>query len=98
MAYTIIWSPTARFDLRDVLLYISEFDLGAATRFGQDLFVAVDRLLYFPESGRVVPEFQDPAIREIIHKPCRIVYRLNKHEALVEIARIWHSARGVPVL
>lgn len=96
MAYALIWSPAARFDLWDVLSYISEFDPDAASRFGQGLFDAVERLSNFPESGRVVPEFRDPMMREIIHKPCRIVYRLNKHESLVEIARVWHSARGIP--
>ena len=96
MAYAIIWSPTARFDLWDVLSYISEYDTAAAARFGQGLFAAIDRLSDFPESGRIVPEFRDPMIREIIHKPCRIVYRYNEYEFLIEIARVWHAARGIP--
>lgn len=96
MAYALIWSPTARFDLWDVLSYISEFDPAAAARFGQSVFDAVDRLIDFPELGRVVPEFRDPTIREIIRRPCRIVYRIKKDEALVEIARVWHAARGIP--
>ncbi len=65
-------------------------------RFGQSVFDAVDRLIDFPESGRIVPEFRDPTIREIIRKPCRIVYRLKKDESPVEIARVWHAARGIP--
>lgn len=98
MAYTLVWSPTARFDLWDILSYISEFDPDAAARFGQAIFDAVDRLVEFPEMGRTVPEFKDPIIREIIRKPCRVVYRLEKDEELVEIARVWHAARGVPEL
>jgi toxin ParE1/3/4 len=96
MAYELIWSPTARFDLRDVLSYIAEFDADAAARFGRGVFYSVGRLADFPESGRIVPEFSDAEIREIIYKPCRIVYRLNSNEALIEIARVWHSARGIP--
>ncbi|MFW6152608.1 MAG: type II toxin-antitoxin system RelE/ParE family toxin [Verrucomicrobiota bacterium] len=96
MAYTLIWSPTARFDLWDVLSYISEFDPEAASRFGQYIFDSIDRLADFPGSGRIVPEFEDPAIREIICKPCRIVYRLKQDENLAEIARVWHAARGIP--
>ena len=96
MAYTLTWSPTARFDLWDVLSYISEFDPEAAARFGQGVFDAVDRLVDFPESGRTVPEFRDPTIREIIRKPCRIVYRVKKDAGIVEIARVWHAARGIP--
>jgi toxin ParE1/3/4 len=37
---------------------------------------SVERLSVFPESGRTVPELDDPSIREIIVKPYRIVYRL----------------------
>ena len=96
MAYTLTWSPTARFDLWDILSYISEFDPEAASRFGQSVFDAVERLADFPESGRIVPEFQDVDLREIICKPCRIVYRLRKNENLVEIVRVWHAARGIP--
>ena len=96
MAYTLTWSPTARFDLWDVLSYISEFDPEATARFGQCVFDAVDRLVDFPESGRTVPEFRDPTIREIIRKPCRIVYRVKKDAGIVEIARVWHAARGIP--
>jgi plasmid stabilization system protein ParE len=96
MVYSLIWSPTARFDLRDVLSYIAEFDDQAASRFGQAVFDAIQRLADFPESGRIVPEFQDPSIREVMCKPCRIVYRLKHDEQFVEIARVWHAARGIP--
>ena len=96
MAYTLTWSPTARFDLWDVVSYISEFDAEAAARFGQGIFDALDRLNDFPELGKTVPEFGDPAIREIIRKPCRIVYRVKKDEGLIEVARVWHAARGIP--
>jgi plasmid stabilization system protein ParE len=96
MACTLSWSPTARCDLWDVLSYISEFDPEAASRFGQSVFGTLERLVDFPESRRVVPEFKDPSLREIICRPCRIVYRLKKNENLVEIARVWHAARGVP--
>ena len=98
MAFTIVWSPTARFDLRDILSYISEFDPAAAASFGRNVFDSIERLIDFPESGRIVPEFRDPTIREIIRKPCRIIYRLQKEEAIVEIARIWHAARGIPAI
>ena len=48
--------------------------------------------------GRVVPEFGVPAIRELIFKPYRIVYRVNHERRLVEVARYWHAARGTPTL
>lgn len=96
MAYRLIWSPTARLDLRDIAAYIAEDRPGAAKKFIQRIFEAVEHLVEFPDSGRVVPEFNDPSIREIIRKPCRIVYRHKQPDRLVEIVRVWHAARGIP--
>jgi len=96
MAFELIWSPTAKFDLRDIATFIAENNASAAKKFVTSLFQTVERLVDFPESGRIVPEFNDPAIREVIRKPCRIVYRLNSTKRSVEIVRIWHAARGIP--
>ena len=98
MAFTLDWSPTARLDLWDLLSYIAESDPSAAAKFGSGIFHAVERLKEFPESGRIVPEFANPDIREIVRRPCRIVYRVKHDQEIVELARIWHSARGIPEL
>jgi plasmid stabilization system protein ParE len=95
MAYRLIWSPTARLDLRDLLTYIAEDDPAAARAFARSLFRTIERLPRFPESGRIVPEFNEPTIREVIRKPCRIVYRIKAEDHLIEIARVWHAARGL---
>ncbi len=96
MAFKLIWSPTARFDLKDIAAFIAEDSASAAERFVRSLFQVVERLADFPESGRIVPEFDDPVIREVIRKPCRIVYRVDSGKRIVEIARVWHAARGTP--
>ena len=94
MAFKLIWSPSARRDLKDIAAFIAEDSAWAAERFAGRLFQAVERLADFPESGRIVPEFGDPTVREVIRKPCRIVYRVKQRERIVEIARVWHSGRG----
>ena len=98
MAFALTWSPTARLDLWDLLSYIAESDPQAAAEFGRSVLKSIERLADFPESGRIVPEFNDPTIREVVRRPCRVVYRLKKGEREVEIARIWHAARGIPEL
>jgi plasmid stabilization system protein ParE len=98
MAFRLTWSPAARLDLRDLRAYIAEHDPSAAHRLVRGVFQAVDRLTSFPESGRVVPEFGDATIREVIRSPCRIVYRVKADQNLVEIARVWHAARGTPLI
>jgi len=98
MAYQLIWAPSARLDLRELASYIAEFRPEASMRFIGSVFQVVERLADFPESGRIVPEFDDPNIREVIRKPCRIVYRVKPQERTVEIVRVWHAARGTPEL
>jgi toxin ParE1/3/4 len=98
MAYRLTWAPSARLDLRELASYIAESHPMAAAGFVRQVFHAVEHLADFPQAGRVVPEFDDPNIREVIRRPCRIVYRVKAEERIVEIARIWHAARGMPQL
>lgn len=98
MAYKLIWAPSALFDLKDIFSFIAESSHQNSVRFIKSIFQQVEQLTKFPESGRVVPEFDDPGIREIIRKPCRIIYRLKSKKHIIEIVRIWHAARGLPKL
>lgn len=41
--------------------------------------------------GRIVPEFGQPFLRELIHPPFRIVYRRDPGRA--RIVRVWRSER-----
>ena len=70
MASKLIWAPSARFDLKEIASYIAESRPEASIRFAKSLFHSVEHLIDFPEAGRIVPEFGDPSIREIIRKPC----------------------------
>ncbi len=96
MVFKLIWSPSARLDLKDIANFIAEDSPSAAEQFVNSLFHVVERLAEFPESGRVVPELADPAVREVIRNPCRIVYRIQRRKRTVEIVRVWHGARGTP--
>ena len=96
MAYEIVWSPAAKLDLKDLCEFIAQDNPYAASKFAQGVFDTIERLKHFPMSGRIVPEFGDATIREVIRKPCRIVYRLKEYECRIEIARVWYAARGIP--
>ncbi len=98
MAYKLIWSPASRDDLHDIVHFISRDSPERAEAFGYRLIAETDKLKDFPEIGRVVPEYTIPTIREIIVRSYRIVYRVNHERRLVEIARVWHAARGAPDL
>jgi toxin ParE1/3/4 len=96
MAYELIWSPVSRADLRGIVRFISRDNPQRAQSFALRLIAQVDLLQEQPEMGRVVPEHRIPYIREIIFRPYRIVYRVNHERKIVEIARVWHAARGTP--
>jgi toxin ParE1/3/4 len=98
MAYKLIWSPAARDDLFDIVSFIARDSRDRAEAFGYHLIKATDKLQSFPEIGRIVPEYEVPTIREIIIRSRRIIYRVNHERKLVEIVRVWHSARGTPRL
>jgi toxin ParE1/3/4 len=96
MAYKLIWSPAARDDLHDIVVFIARDNPNRAMSFGYELISETDRLEEFPELGRIVPEYKNDIIREVIFRPYRIVYRVNHKHKFCEIARVWHSARGIP--
>jgi Plasmid stabilization system protein len=57
----------------------------------KEIISQFERLAEFPESGRIVPEFNIENLREIIFAPFRIVYRLDGNK--IKIVRIWRSER-----
>jgi toxin ParE1/3/4 len=87
----IIWSKTASIRADDISNYIAQDSIKEATKWLKQLFVEVDRLEIFPEFGRLVPNFNDEYLREIIFGNYRIVYELKKNA--IEILTIWHSRK-----
>ena len=98
MAHKLIWSPAARDDPHNLFVFIARDNPNRAMSFGYELISETDRLQEFPELGRIVPEYRSDNIREMIFRPYRIVYRVDHKRKLCQIARVWHSARGIPQL
>jgi len=90
----IRWTPQALDDLAAIRDYVARDSTHYATLLVERLFAAVDRLSAFPESGRIVPEFQRPDLREVILGSYRIVYRLRDRRA--EVLTVFHGARLFP--
>ncbi len=85
----IIWSPTARNKIKEILDYISEDNPDAALAL-IDLFEkSVDELKQNPDSGRFLPEIDNEKIREIVvHKNYGIIYEISPN--VIEILTIRH--------
>jgi plasmid stabilization system protein ParE len=91
VAYQIIWSPRALSDLAGICERISVDSPYYASRFAQRVVSLVERLAVFPRMGRVVPEYDDENVRQVIHQNYRIIYRLR--DGAVEVAAIHHGAQ-----
>ncbi|MCD6525533.1 MAG: type II toxin-antitoxin system RelE/ParE family toxin [Desulfuromonas sp.] len=72
----IIWTEPALTDLDEIAEYIALDKESAAKKLVQQVFIAVEHLEIFPESGRKPPELETSSrYREIIIGPCRVFYR-----------------------
>ncbi|MGF1570913.1 MAG: type II toxin-antitoxin system RelE/ParE family toxin [Nodosilinea sp.] len=94
MDYTVILSPKAVGDLEVIIRYIALANPEVARKVGQNLLNKAKELSQFPFKGQQVPEFNSPAIRQVILKPYRIVYRVEEDKKRISIARFWHSSQA----
>jgi len=85
----------AEFALRDLeeirAWYAQEGVPEVGERLVKEVFRRIEALADHPDMGRVVPEFDQAFLRELIHPPFRIVYRHDGQR--VRIVRIWRSER-----
>jgi len=79
-------------DLRELLLYYEEQLVPqVGQRIITEILDRIDTLIDNPDIGRVVPEFSTDNIRELIHKPFRVVYL--RESSIISIVRVWRSER-----
>ncbi len=87
----LIWTRRAIEDVRSIRKFIAQDSPHYAELVTQRLIASVERLPALPQSGRIVPEINDPTIREVIQGSYRIVYRLIREE--IHIVTVHHAAR-----
>jgi toxin ParE1/3/4 len=60
-------------------------------RFVSEILDRIETLIDNPNLGRVVPEFSTDNIRELIHKPFRVVYL--RESSIIYVIRVWRCER-----
>ena len=83
MAHRVIWSRSALADVDAIAAYIARDSAAYSSVVVKKILACTRNLDRFPNSGRQVPEFEDPAIRELLVYSYRIIYRVADEEALV---------------
>jgi toxin ParE1/3/4 len=96
MGFKIVFTKPTIEDLEDLVSFISRDDPNAGEKFGFALIEKAQNLSEHPFLGRMVPEFKIENLREIIHRPYRIIYRVREDQKMIEVLSVWHAARGIP--
>jgi len=89
----VIWTEPALKDLHDLIEYIARDSAVYAERFGVHIVHAPRRLEQAPLIGRMVPEFNDQTIRELVYGSYRIIYKVKEHVCFV--VAIIHGSREI---
>ncbi len=96
MGCKVILTPQSLGDLREIVSFIAQHNPDRAKSFGHELIDHALTLAELSERGRMVPEISEPGVREIVHRPYRIIYEIFREQNAVYVLRFWHSARGEP--
>lgn len=89
----VVWTRPALDSLLDLVRHLQADNPAAARQFAAAIKTKAARLEKFPESGRTVPEFPTDGLRELIVSDYRVIYRVLKTPASVQILAIRHGAR-----
>jgi plasmid stabilization system protein ParE len=91
MARKVIWTEPAWDDLEAAAEYIERDSEFYAIALVQEARDAADSLDEIAERGQVVPEFDDPSMRELLVGAYRLVYKITEEH--VYVVAFLHGAR-----
>jgi toxin ParE1/3/4 len=86
------WSSVARADLKDIHAFISRDSKYYANQVANEIIDKSEQLELFPNMGRMVEEFNDPNLREIIIYSYRLIYQITSEG--LEVVTIVHCRRN----
>ena len=88
------WTNTAIDHLLSIYEYVSHDSDVYADRLMDRLTRRSQQIGTFPRSGRSVPEYEAPDIREVIEGSYRIIYRIKKEQ--IDVLAVIHGAQQLP--
>jgi toxin ParE1/3/4 len=88
----IRFAESALADLESILAWYAEQGVSdVGKRLIGEIVASIEALADHPDIGCIVPEFDQPFLRELIRPPFRIVYRRDPQR--VRVVRVWRSER-----
>ena len=91
MAAGVIWSQEALDDIQAIAAFIGRDSPFHAQRVVEEILAIGDSIPEQPKLGRMVPELQDPNLRERFIYSYRIIYELSRER--VEVIAVIHGRR-----
>jgi toxin ParE1/3/4 len=88
------WTETAIKHLTAIHQYIAQNSPLYAQRVTDKIIRRSEQIAVFPQSGRRVPEYDDPNTREIIEPPYRLIYRIKADQ--IDVLAVIHGAQRFP--
>ena len=92
----ILWSQKAPSDIEEIITYISKDSPTYARNFTSKILESIEDIRSFPHICRIVQEYHDPQLREILFRNFRIVYKSGENVRTsnrVEIVTIFQGSK-----
>jgi toxin ParE1/3/4 len=87
------WTASAIQQLRAIHDYIAQNSPDYAQRMVDRLTRRSEQIALFPMSGRTVPEYEAPQVREVIEGPYRIIYHIKPNQ--IDVVAVIHGAQQI---
>jgi plasmid stabilization system protein ParE len=90
----IIWTEDGINSLETIVEFIATDSRYYATNFAKQVLARIEKLIDFPSLGRIVPEYDNTSIREIMYQNYRIVYKVS--ETAIYVVLVIHGSHKLP--
>ena len=87
----VTWTNRALKHLLDIYEYIAQGSPMFAKQTIDSLTRRSEQMGNYPQSGRVVPEYETDDIREVIEGEYRLIYRIKANQ--IDVIAVLHSRR-----
>lgn len=94
MARRVAWTETAWRDLEGIADHIAEDSPGYAAALVRRMRDRARSLEELAERGRIVPELDQPTVRELVVGSYRLIYEIDEEE-MVYVLGLIHGARDL---
>lgn len=90
----VYWTDSARYRLKQIREYLSQEAPTVAQPTIEKLIKRSQFISELPNAGRMVPEYQQDDLREILERPYRIIYRILGDR--VDVITVMHYRQLLP--